>query len=324
MAPELAHIPLAEIDLEDQTFVVTYRPELQTLQRSISQVGVITPVHLRRPAAQARLQIVCGAKRLHVCQQAGQTTVPALVYTAAELPALQAFLLAVYDNLGCRFLNAVEKARILWRLRAVFHYDESRLLSEFCPLLDLPPRVETLHDYCTLASLDDALQAATVAGSLPLETALWIGRQTADNRHALLAVFTGLKLNSNRARELATYVDEICQRDGSSVAALLHTLGLTDLLANTALDQPQKLERVRTALRQSRYPHLSRHEQRCKDATQRLHLPVQISLRPPPHFEGQQYQVTFSFRSPQELQHYAQRLLDAASSKAVEELLKLL
>lgn len=324
MAPQLAHVPLAEIDFADQTFVVTYAPDLHTLRRSIRRIGVITPVHLRRPTVQDRLQIVCGAKRLHVCQQAGLTTVPALVYTAAELPDLQAFLLAVYDNLGCRDLNAVEKARILWRLRDVFHYDEARLLSEFCPLLELPPRSETLQDYCAFAGMEAAIHLAVVDGTLPLETALWIGRQAEDNRHALLTVFAGLKLNSNRARELVTYIDEICQRDGSSAAALLHTLDLTGLVADTRLEPPQKLERVRTVLRQTRYPHLSVYEQRCKDATRRLHLPAQISLRPPPHFEGQQYQVTFSFRSSQELQHYAQRLLDAAPTEAVEELLKLL
>jgi hypothetical protein len=49
-----------------------------------------------------------------------------------------------------------------------------------------------------------------------------------------------------------------------------------------------------------------------------------VSLRPPPYFEGQQYQVSFAFRTRQELQQYAQRLLDAAGSTALDDLLALL
>src|SRR5215467_11450744 len=147
MAPLFRQVALTEIVLDDRTFIVTYRPEMQALQRSIAQVGVLTPVHLRQASAQAPLQIVCGSKRLLACQQTGHTNVPALVYSAAELPEPQAFLLALHDNLGCRVLNAVEKARVLLRLRQHFHYQPGTLLQEFCPLLGLPPRLEALEAY---------------------------------------------------------------------------------------------------------------------------------------------------------------------------------
>src|SRR5215831_4209681 len=156
MAPLFRQVALTEIALDDDTFIVTYRPEMQALQRSIAQVGVLTPLHLRRPVDQAALQVVCGSKRLLACQQAGHTSVPALVYSAAELPEQQAFLLALHDNLGCRPLNVVEKARALWRLRQDFHVQPATLIQEFCPLLDLPPRPETLQAYCALATLEGA------------------------------------------------------------------------------------------------------------------------------------------------------------------------
>jgi ParB-like nuclease domain len=86
MAPVLQDVPLTDIALDDRTFIVTYRPDLHTLQRSIAQVGVLTPLHLRRGPAPAQLQVVCGAKRLQVCQQTGRATVPALVHNTTELP----------------------------------------------------------------------------------------------------------------------------------------------------------------------------------------------------------------------------------------------
>jgi ParB family chromosome partitioning protein len=324
MAPAFRYVPLTDIALDDNTFVVTYQPEMHTLQRSVARAGVLTPLHLRRVPGRSRLQVVCGSKRLQACQHVGCASVPALVHGAAELSEEQAFLLAVYDNLGCRTLNAVEKGRILRRLRDDFHYDTAVLVEEFCPLLDLPPRVKTLDTYCTLVTLDNGLQAATVEGTVSLETALWVGRHAPADRQALLALFTGLKVGINRARELAAAIEDICRRDDVGAASLLQRLHVPAIIADPQLSGPQKLESVRRVLHETRYPRFSAHEKRFRETLQRLRLPSQLSLRPPPYFEGQQYRVTFGFCTRQELQQHAQRLLDAASNEALDDLLALL
>jgi hypothetical protein len=246
-----------------------------------------------------------------------------LIHEAAELSDEQAFLLAIYDNLGCRRLNVVEKARIVRRLREDFHYSTAMLLDVWCPLLDLPPRCDTLDAYAGLARLDDALQGATIDGALPVETALWIGRHEAADRQVLVDLFTGLKLSSNRIREFAGLIDEICQRDACGAAVLLDSLQVPALLADPTLPGPQKIEHIRRLLRHVRYPRFSAHEQHFQETLRRLRLPSQISLRPPPYFEGQQYQVTFSFGTRQELQQVAQRLLEAAANAALDDLLEL-
>jgi ParB-like chromosome segregation protein Spo0J len=322
--PVLQDVPCRDITRDDQTFSVTYRPALQALRQSVARMGVLTPLHLRRVSAQMPLQVVCGTKRLQVCEETGQDTVPALVYSATELPDEPAFLLAVYDNLGCRALNAVEKGRILRRLQADFRYAPTRLLEEFCPLLDLPPRLESVAAYCTLTTLDDALQAAVVAERLPLETALWIGQQAPEDRQALVGLFTGLKLGVNRAREFTAAIEDMCRRDRCGAAALLHRLGVSVLGADAQLAEPQKVERLRRLLHEARYPLFSAHEQRFQETLRRLRLPASVSLRPPPYFEGQHYQVSFTFRTRQELQQAAQRLLEAATNAAIDDLLTLL
>jgi hypothetical protein len=140
----------------------------------------------------------------------------------------------------------------------------------------------------------------------------------------LLALFSGLKLGTNRAREFASALEDMCRRDGCGAALLLERLGVMAAVAEPQLSEPQKLEQVRRLLHAARYPLFSAHEQRFQEAVRRLRLPAPLSLRPPPYFEGQQYQVSFAFRSRQELQQYAQRLLDAADSAALDELLELL
>jgi hypothetical protein len=321
--PTFERIPVAGISLADEAFVVTYRPQMQRLLDSVARMGVLTPLHLRRTADSAPLQLVAGSKRLHAARQAGQATVPALVHETGELSEQQAFLLAVHDNLACRPFNAVEKARILRRLREDFRYRDNALIDQFCPLLDLPPRAETLQAYCTLATLDDALQASTVENALPVDVALWVGGLDTADRRAVLPLFTGLQLGSNRAQECAAYIDEICQRDACTAAALVERLDVPAVLVDPQRSGPQKRDAVRHALRQARYPQLTAHEQRYREIVRRLRLPSAIALRPPPYFENRQYQVSFSFGQRQELRHAAHRLLDAAESDAIDDLFDL-
>ncbi len=323
MPPALRYVSLSEIALEDHTFVVTYRPDLQALQQSVAQVGVLSPVHLRQPSPQAPLQVVSGWKRCLASQRAGQTQVPALVYSAAALSPQQACLVALHDHLGGRVLNAVEKGRLLVCLLQQGHYPPEHVRREFCPLLGLPPRAETLATYSTLVTLHDALQTGVVEGTMPLETALWIGAYPPPDQEALLGLFTGLTMGLNRARECATALDALCQRDGCGPAEVLHRLALPEIVAQAQLSGPQKLDHLRRVLHQARYPRLSAHEARFHEAARRLRFPPQISLRPPPYFEGA-YQVTLSFRHRQELQQYAERLLDAAGHEALDVLVDLL
>ena len=321
--PTFGYIQAAGIAAGDHPFVVTYRPRMQRLVDSVARVGVLTPLHLRRTAKRAPLQLVAGFKRLCAARQSGQPAVPALIYEVNELPDEQAFLLAVHDNLPCRSFNAVEKGRILRRLRHDFRYPDEALIQEFCPLLDLPPRADVLRGYCTLATLDESLQAATVDYSLPVDVALWVSGLEPADRQAVLPLFTTLQLGSNRAQECAAYIDEVCQRDACTAAALFERLDIAALLADAQRSGPQKRETLRQALRQARYPQLTAHEQRYREAVRRLRLPPAVSLRPPPYFESRQYQVSFSFGGKQELHQAAQRLLDAADSEAADDLFDL-
>ena len=324
MAPIFDHIDLADIDLEDKRFIVTYQPELQMLEQSIARMGVLTPVHLRRPATPGRLQLICGFKRLVACQNTAQRRVPALVHNADALSAEQAFLLALHDNLGCRRFNAVEKGRLLKRLRDDYHYDLEVLAQHICPLLQLPPRPSSVALYADLATLDEPLKNAIVAENLSLETAVWIGHHTATDRQVLLDLFAGLRLGRNRARQFASMIEDICRRDMCSVSECFQSLGVDAIVEDPQPSGPQKIERLGQTLHRSRYPQFSAHERQFHATLRELRLPSQVHLQPPPYFEGQSYRVSFAFNSRQELQQVAQSLTNAAANDAVDDLLLLL
>jgi hypothetical protein len=324
MTPIFDYINVSDIDLEDKRFIVTYQPDMQVLEHAVARMGVLTPIHLRRPTTHGRLQLICGFKRLVACLNTAQPRVPALVHSAAALSDEQAFLLALYDNLGCRTFNAVEKGRLLQRLRDNYHYDLETLTQHICPLLQLPPRPNSVALYATLVTLDEALQKAIVLQNLPLDTAVWIGRQAASDRQVLLELFITMRLGRNRAQEFASLIEDICRRDSCRVSACFQSLGVDDILADPQPSRPQKVERVRQALRRSRYPQLSAYEQQFHATVRELRLPSQIHLQPPPYFEGQHYRVSFTFNSRQELLQVAQSLAHAAANNAVDDLLLLL
>ena len=266
VVPTFGYVPVSDIAANNLAFVVTFRPQMQRLLESVARAGVLTPLQLRQTAEPAALQLLAGFKRLLAARQTGQATVPALIHEANELSDEQAFLLAVHDNLPCRSFNAVEKGRILRRLQDDFRYPDEVLIQEFCPVLDLPPRADVLRGYCTLATLDESLQAATVDYSLPVDVALWVGGLDPADRQAVLPLFTTLQLGSNRAQECAACIDEVCQRDACTAAALFERLGIVALLADPQRSGPQKREAARHALRRARYPQLTAHEQRYREA----------------------------------------------------------
>jgi len=324
MAPIFDYINVSDIDLEDKRFIVTYEPDIEILERSIARMGVLTPIHLRRPTTHGRLQLICGFKRLVACLNTAQHRVPALVHSAEALSAEQAFLLALHDNLGCRTFNVVEKGRFLQRLRDDYHYDLEVLTQHICPLLQLPPRPHSVALYTTLVTLDEPLQKAMVLENLALETAVWIGRHAAADRQRLLPLFAGLRLSRNRAQAFATMIEDICRRDTCSVSECFQRLGLDTILEDPQPSGAQKIERLQQILHHSRYPQLSAHERQFHATLRELRLPSQVRLQPPPYFEGQRYRVSFDFDSRQELQQVAQGLTHAAANDAVDDLLLLL
>jgi hypothetical protein len=145
-------------------------------------------------------------------------------------------------------LNAVEKGRILRRLRDHFHYAPARLIETFCPLLDIPPLLASVEAYCTLTTLDDALQAAVVAERLSLDTAVWIGRQVPEDRQALRGLFT--RLGTNRP-EFVAAIEDMCRRDGWRCDAVT-ARGVSIVGRRNA--EPQKAQTLRRLLHAARYP----------------------------------------------------------------------
>ncbi len=117
---------------------------LEELAGSIRAVGVIQPV-LVRALDGGRYQLVAGERRWLASQQAGLTTIPAVVAILSDTQAMEA---TIVENLQRADLNPMEQARAFDRLGREFHLTQEQMavrtgkdratVSNFLRLLRLP------------------------------------------------------------------------------------------------------------------------------------------------------------------------------------------
>ena len=121
-AADVLMIPLGEIEPNPfqprQTFD---REELDGLAASIKTLGLISPITVRRIAAD-KYQIISGERRFRACQMAGLTEIPAYVREADDQGMLE---MAIVENIQRANLDPIEVALSYQRLM-----DECNLTQE--------------------------------------------------------------------------------------------------------------------------------------------------------------------------------------------------
>jgi ParB family chromosome partitioning protein len=123
---------------------------LGELAASIRATGVLQPVVLRHVGEGKKYQLIAGERRWLASQQAGKTTVPAIVRQVSNEQAME---MTIIENLQREDLNPVEQARAFERLSREFNLTQEQMaqktgkdrasVANFLRLLKLPPEVQT-------------------------------------------------------------------------------------------------------------------------------------------------------------------------------------
>lgn len=96
---------------------------LQELAMSIRQIGVIQPVTLRE-VGDDEYQIIAGERRYRAAKEAGLTTIPAYVKTAADETVME---MALIENIQREDLNSIEIALAYQKLIETYDLTQERL-----------------------------------------------------------------------------------------------------------------------------------------------------------------------------------------------------
>ncbi|MBF0549985.1 MAG: hypothetical protein HQK60_05570 [Deltaproteobacteria bacterium] len=237
-------------------------------------------------------QVVIGFERIVAYRQLEINSFPALLWPAA-LPDRDALVMAAANHaLGSAF-NEAERVLLLAKLS--IHFEPSRLIADFLPMLGLSPNPEILRRYLTLADLEEVLIQALGKGKLSRENALSLAKLNRPDRLALFNVISALGYNHNTQKELIENISILSRRETQTGHDLVTSPDSMAILDDSRIDQPTKAERWRRWIKNKLFPRLTLAEEAYHRLTAPIRSLPQVTLKPPPFFEGNKWTISFSF-----------------------------
>ncbi len=316
-----AWVDISRVDLSDFTYIFTFKPEIDNLTDSIKRINLTHHPLLQRKKGGFRL--VTGYRRILALKQMGAKGLLAKI-VKEEVSGLKLFLFNLYENLGTRWLNDVEKATVLEKLINQFGLPRSKVRDEFLPHLGLGKNEKVLDLYLDLAGMEEAVKEEVAGGRFSLEAVKLLAQIPKSERKKVFPWVKGLRLGKNKQKEFLILLGDLAKIKGSGPTAILEKdTKIKEIMAREDWPLPVKAQKIEEYFKGERYPLYRRAEEEYKKSIKELQLPLNLSLKPPQYFEGEEYEVRFTFRKKADFQsavHYLNRLCEG---KTLEELLSI-
>jgi ParB/RepB/Spo0J family partition protein len=306
----LQYINVSSLNIADDSYRITFSPDLEQLRRSVKAVGVIQPINVRH-TPEGTYQIVTGYKRTLVMQELGRQSIPALVHEPGDLSPTQAFMWNLHDNATSRPLNVIEKSIALTKLKQFYSISEDELVRQFLPLMNEEPSFKILHQLLSLDSLTEPMKNHIITSDIALSSANRIAEFTPSTQQALLSVLTHIKPSTNKLNELLALLREISARDGLSVEDILGRYQLLQVVVNPSSSSADKVTALRSALKGIRLPQLTERQEQLAKLIQSLELPDSAKVIADPYFETRHMKLEYEFSHPEELDSLVKKLQEA-------------
>jgi ParB/RepB/Spo0J family partition protein len=316
---DIRKIPLKAIDPLDETFSVNFMANLEKLRSSIEKVGLIQPIRVREK--HSRYQIVCGFRRVTVCQELGWNEIEARVIPQGE-DDFSLFSMSLHDNLTTRGFNSVEVAIALDKLVSRFRIDRPLVIETFLPLFSLETSEKILNTYLSLVSMEDEMKRYIVREEVSRSNIRRLASMTSEDRVATLSLLSALKLGENRLREVLTLLEETAQRDHRTVREVIAFREIQTVLSHQDLTPSQRAEKVKKVLLNLRYPKLHQLQETFETKRKELNLPAGLSLQPPAFFEAGGIKIELQFETLEEYQSLVSSLSSLQEKEEFQEMLR--
>ena len=309
-------IELASIDLEDFSYKITTSTEIKDLVDSIRKTGLINPPILKKKGS--KFIIISGFRRIFALKEIGFSHIESRIIDSGE-KSLRCIELAVADNASQRQLNPIEQSRALNCLSDILE-DELNLKKEAYSL-GLPWNVHFINRIKKLSFLPEFIQQCILNDTITMTIALKLNDLGADVGTRLAKLFNDLKLSLNKQKEIITLAKEISLRESISFSDVIESNIIIDVLTDSDLDRIQKTGKIRSYLKERRFPSITKANKEVKESIKKLNLKGGIKMTPPRNFEGNIFNLSFAFKNLNELKKQKQ-ILDRILQSS--ELLKIL
>lgn len=295
--PELIKISVDQIDFNDPAYIFTFESPSSRLFHSIKKIGVINPPIIEK-RVDHNYRIVSGLKRIVALKNLKITQFLARVYYSDRLePNIELFRLNLYENIGTRHLNQIEKSSVIHKLINLFHVSPEQVIHEFLPLLELTSNNLVLARYLKLAELEDDIKKAVAEDFLSMDIALNLQERSTFERMTILNLFQALRLGKNQQKEVFNLLRDLTTTMSQTIDQIIMRDEIQNILMSDRVNLSRKIEYLKEILRKLRYPVFSRMEKSFQNLKQDLKLPPNIILKPPPFFEGEKYTIEMRFKN---------------------------
>ena len=317
---DFVEINIDQVDFYDVNYVFTFAADNSSLISSIKQQGIINPPILQQKENKKYL-IVCGSKRIGALKQlqVKKFTVKILKLNNGN-PTLDFFLINLYDNIGSRELNQIEKADIISKLINLYKQSRDVIAKTYLPLLGLGTNPKVIDRYLPLNNLESQIKKAIANESISIDVAHFLATVSPEERLKIFDLFDYLKLGRNRQKEFIRLLQEIKIISNKSIIGILDEENIQNIIQDHKLTSAVKINRIKKALKNLRYPVCSKVEEEFKQIKKYLKLPPNLVLHAPPFFESKKYSMEITFKNQAEFTKLAELLKLIAESEKLSNL----
>ncbi len=294
---EFRSVNFNEVDWYDTSCLMSYGPFSRKLYVSINSVGLLQPP-LLQGKEDGLFRIICGSRRIAVCRKLGLGPITCQVMSAA-IPLETCLRMAIYDNTAFRNLNPVEKMLALTRMAE--HVEQSVLVEELMPLLDLEPSVKLLKRYMRLQQLEPVILDSLASSKLDERIGFALTPLEQEDRLSLFQLFQELPFSVSLQQEMIETVEDIALRSKITPVEVIDAKEIKECREDHSRPARQRAHDIRRHLQALRSPRLTARKARFAEDVRKLGLPAGVRLVPPPHFEGPRWSVECTFRRTDEL-----------------------
>ena len=280
--PPPVETPLAEME---EALPFSFARPAEILAESISQLGLLRPLWVRREGP--RLRLLAGNLRRRALMLLGRTTAPAVFWDAS---GPQELALALADNLE-RPRNPAETALIWRRLVETLGPAEAEKLAGLLGLAQAPK----LRDQnFQAAALPPEGLLALAQGRLDLAAAARLAPWPEADQAAVLSLFETFRPSLSSRRLWLDWLEDLARREGRSPAQIL--AGPDFIGAKNPAE----------TLFRRRHPRLAELRQKRADRLRALGLPPSARLDLDPDFEDLGFSLTLTFTGPDDFKALAE------------------
>ena len=257
---------------------------------------------------------------MSIALQAGISQLPAEILQKSDFP--DHFISVIAEQLTSRPLNLVETARVIGICEAL-ELTSEKIIHEVLPAIDLPSR-------------PDLLLLMKEIRDYPVPVQLYIELYHVSLKH--IRMFSGLSDNELRIAaylghalqltpfdlsEVLTLFTEISQRESSNMVLLFNEMELEALL-KTNQTRNEKIQILKTGLRDRRYPRLTAWKKTLEQMRQSMSLPGFAQLTWDKDLEKPGVVLNATLKSYQDVHDLGQFLSDKKNHENLEKMFEIL